>query len=487
VYDDANRLTSVGGVSYAWSDNGNLLSDATYTYVYDHANRITSATWGTLVYGFTYNGLGDRLRQTVGGTPTEYTLDIGGGLTQVLSDGTNAYLYPSPSLGAGSNARIGEEQPGGWQYHLGDALGSVRQLVDASVSVTRARAYEPFGDPLLTTGTGSSIYGFTGEQWDGTGLLYLRARYYAPPQGRFLTRDVWEGDPNQPMSYNAWLYVLDNAVNSADPWGLRPSGPEEIGDIRDDPTAAYQYSCNCGWIDWGHAIALMEQGGSLAQTIYERLEASVRWGDYEHWTGNRAIEVVSVVGGRVIVVTIVHDIAVVPEAHHLGRLDTVAAGIFMEHSEHVESVHGLWGLLPQLPSYFSEEDLPSDLIGLYIAQQMRRGHSFETAKEEVIGLCGVMTAAESLEVYEDEYQNGEAFMPGWQHWYPRLTPMTDSCPWCRPPRQWPGQFSSLAATATRSQRDSSWWWYQLGIDGVLISTDVEGVYALVEPGPFPYR
>jgi len=62
VYDDANRLTSVAGVSYIWSDNGNLLSDGTYTYVYDHANRLTSATWGTLAYGFTYNGLGDRPR-----------------------------------------------------------------------------------------------------------------------------------------------------------------------------------------------------------------------------------------------------------------------------------------------------------------------------------------------------------------------------------------------------------------------------------------
>src|SRR3990170_9148554 len=94
--------------------------------------RLTSATWGTLAYGFTYNGLGDRLRQTVAGTPTTYSLDLVGGLTQVLSDGTNAYLY--------GNARIGQEQPGGWRYQLGDALGSVRQLVDASAGVTLSRA-----------------------------------------------------------------------------------------------------------------------------------------------------------------------------------------------------------------------------------------------------------------------------------------------------------------------------------------------------------
>ena len=46
----------------------------------------------------------------VNGVPTNYTVDLVGGLTQVLTDGTNSYLY---GLG-----RLGEEQPGGWQYHL---------------------------------------------------------------------------------------------------------------------------------------------------------------------------------------------------------------------------------------------------------------------------------------------------------------------------------------------------------------------------------
>ena len=119
-----------------------------------------------------------------------------------------------------SSARVGEEYPSGWQYHLGDALGSVRQLGDASMNITLARTYEPFGDPLSTVGTGTSTYGFTGEQRDGTGLVYLRARYYGPSFGRFLSRDPWDGDPNRPMSYNLWLYVEDNPVSRSDPSGL---------------------------------------------------------------------------------------------------------------------------------------------------------------------------------------------------------------------------------------------------------------------------
>jgi RHS repeat-associated protein len=69
-------------------------------------------------------------------------------------------------------------------------------------------------------GSGASAYGFTGEQQSG-GLVYLRARYYASGVGRFLTRDVWNGDMNRPMSYNVWLYVENNPTNMVDPRGLK--------------------------------------------------------------------------------------------------------------------------------------------------------------------------------------------------------------------------------------------------------------------------
>ncbi len=106
-----------------------------------------------------------------------------------------------------------------------------RQLADASVNFALTRSYGPFGDPLVTTGAGWSIYGFTGEQRDATGLVYLRARYYGPQWGRFLSRDVWEGDPNQPMSYDAWLYVYANPANRTDPAGLCARGDAACRDV----------------------------------------------------------------------------------------------------------------------------------------------------------------------------------------------------------------------------------------------------------------
>ncbi len=178
VYDIANRLTTVNGVMYTWDDNGNLLNDGVQTYTYDQANRLKQAAQGANTYTFGYNGVGDRLSQTVNGVQTRYVLDPAAGLTQVLADGTNTYLY--------GNERLAQYQAA-MQYFGADGLGSVRQIFDASAMVVGSSRYDPFGNVMAQSGT-VSVFAFAGEQQDATGLEYLRARYYSSAQGRFTRR-----------------------------------------------------------------------------------------------------------------------------------------------------------------------------------------------------------------------------------------------------------------------------------------------------------
>lgn len=212
AYDDANRLTSVNGIAYTWDANGNLLDDGTSTYSYDHANRLTSVLQGADSYSFSYSGLGDRLEQTVNGTAIDYTLDLNAGLTQVLNDGTNAYLY--------GDSRIGEEQPGGWEYHLVDALGSVRQLSDNSASISASQSFDPFGTILGQTGTVSTNFAFAGEWRDASSLMDLRARYLDTKQGRFITFDPAQGNIYAPQRSNRWTYAMNNPILLKDPSGM---------------------------------------------------------------------------------------------------------------------------------------------------------------------------------------------------------------------------------------------------------------------------
>ncbi len=123
-YDIANRLTSVNGVTYSWDDNGNLLNDGMQAYTYDQANRLKQVVGGATTSTFEYNGVGNRLQQTVGITTTRYVLDPAAGLTQVLADGTNAHLYgTSTEPGSAQAGRVAQYQAA-MQYSGADGLGS---------------------------------------------------------------------------------------------------------------------------------------------------------------------------------------------------------------------------------------------------------------------------------------------------------------------------------------------------------------------------
>jgi RHS repeat-associated protein len=53
-----------------------------------------------------------------------------------------------------------------------------------------------------------NAYLYRGEQYDSDlGLYYLRARYYNPMTGRFMSRDPEEGTPHIPATLHKYLYV----------------------------------------------------------------------------------------------------------------------------------------------------------------------------------------------------------------------------------------------------------------------------------------
>lgn len=60
---------------------------------------------------------------------------------------------------------------------------------------------------------------------DSTQLLYLRARYYNPADGRFMSRDTWGGKVSNPLTFNHWNYTNSNPINYRDPLGLWSIAP----------------------------------------------------------------------------------------------------------------------------------------------------------------------------------------------------------------------------------------------------------------------
>ena len=108
-------------------------------------------------------------------------------------------------------------------YYLGDALGSVRGTSDMTGTLTGSADYDVFG-PTRSSGGALPAFRFTGEQTDAeTGALFLRARYYGPGAGRFMSADSVM--PNAPgtQGYNLYAYGANNPARWVDPSGHDPA------------------------------------------------------------------------------------------------------------------------------------------------------------------------------------------------------------------------------------------------------------------------
>jgi RHS repeat-associated protein len=65
-----------------------------------------------------------------------------------------------------------------------------------------------------------SLSFYRGEQYDpDLALYYLRARYYNPLTGRFMSRDPNGGYISEPASLHKYLYANGDPVNGTDPSG----------------------------------------------------------------------------------------------------------------------------------------------------------------------------------------------------------------------------------------------------------------------------
>ncbi|NJL54418.1 RHS repeat-associated core domain-containing protein [bacterium] len=117
--------------------------------------------------------------------------------------------------------RLAAVGPTGTEWYLTDAIGSVRLTLDDAGQPLGGHdlAYTPFGIPQ--SGAQPALFGFAGEQWDAdTGLVYLRARWYDPASGTFLSRDPFAGYPTIPYSQHPYQYGYSNPALYTDPSGM---------------------------------------------------------------------------------------------------------------------------------------------------------------------------------------------------------------------------------------------------------------------------
>lgn len=205
-----------------YDDDGNMIGDGGTAYTYDAAGRMirsNSPFFSDNNLEFGYNALGARTSLTKV-DPTDiitsrYVVDVNQPLPEVVKSTTGAEsTFYVPGLGEKANNQ--------WAYYGTDRLGSTRALFDGSGAMRATMDYDPYGRVISQSGDLASVFGYTGEQTDRSGQSYLRARYYDPELGSFLSRDPFEGTLTSMMSRHGYGYVHGNPVNYADPSGKFP-------------------------------------------------------------------------------------------------------------------------------------------------------------------------------------------------------------------------------------------------------------------------
>ena len=163
------------------------------TFTYDSENHLLSMTNGATSATMVYDGDGNRVAKTVGGVTTYYLVDDLNpmGYAQVIDELTGGAVSRIYTYGL---QRINENQPisGSWtpSFYGYDGGGNVRQLTSMAGAVTDSYEYDAYGNEFTVSGSTPNEFLYRGEQYDSDlGLYYLRARYYNPITGRFMSRD----------------------------------------------------------------------------------------------------------------------------------------------------------------------------------------------------------------------------------------------------------------------------------------------------------
>ncbi|GAA5483943.1 RHS repeat-associated core domain-containing protein [Haloferula sargassicola] len=223
TYNADNQLATWGGQTIIHDADGNMTTgpapdgSSLASYSYDTRNRLVSALGTT----YTYDADGQRVGMVNGADTTTFVTDVSSRLSKLLVRTKNGvstrYVWGLGLLyevnGSGGSATT-------VSYHH-DATGSTIALSDDTGKVIERIGYTPWGQINHRANLGGTPHdtpflftGFFGNQTDGNGLLYMRARYYHPQLGRFLN-----ADPAQ-EGMNWYGYAGGNPIGMVDPMGL---------------------------------------------------------------------------------------------------------------------------------------------------------------------------------------------------------------------------------------------------------------------------
>ncbi|CAG7658638.1 RHS repeat-associated core domain-containing protein [Paenibacillus allorhizosphaerae] len=259
MQDDAGKKLLEKTTSYLYDDNGNELRQKV-SYLRPHTRSMHQVTGGNL-YGdevndaldaliekvsntfdgfnrlkqveqvkaeervtveYVYNGDDLRTKKTIRSSKDDYLPKVSNYLydQQHVILETNEFDEVVVKYISGINYIARMDRTDKVSYYLFNGHGDVVQTVNETGQVENQYDYDVFGNLTLTIEMYANEIRYSGEFFDEkTGLYYLRARYYNPHIGRFISEDTYEGHAEDPLSLNRYTYCNNEPILHVDPSG----------------------------------------------------------------------------------------------------------------------------------------------------------------------------------------------------------------------------------------------------------------------------
>ena len=215
--------------AYSYDANGNQITKTvegkTETNTYDGLNQLIGFTDGETTASYKYNADGLRTSKTVDGKTINHIWD---GNKQIVVDMDDSDWYSAEVYVRGTNLLAKFSKQSGnvktdYQYYTQNAHGDVVNLTDSTGAITKSYKYDAFGVEQNVDDADNNAFRYCGEYYDSeSGTIYLRARYYDPTIGRFISRDSVTGENTDPLSLNLYTYCHNNPIIGTDPSGHIP-------------------------------------------------------------------------------------------------------------------------------------------------------------------------------------------------------------------------------------------------------------------------
>jgi len=222
-YDDQDRLTQYGNITYTYTENGELLSKnesgQLTEYQYDVLGNLLSVQLpnGTQI-DYVIDGKNRRIGKKVNGQLVQGFL-YQGSLNPIAELDGNGNVVSRFVYGSKSNVPDYMLKNGNTYRILSGHLGSPKLVIDISDgSVVQRMDYDAFGNVIFDSNPGFQPFSFAGGVYDpDTKLIRFGARDYDAQTGRWTAKDpiLFDGGDT-----NLFGYVLGDPVNFLDLNGL---------------------------------------------------------------------------------------------------------------------------------------------------------------------------------------------------------------------------------------------------------------------------